>query len=93
MKTKIYDYQKEQIKYATKQLLYWMGNTAKELKEGNGAMAHHDLTNALQYAFDLAVAQQTTKAMNGFQDLDIDYNKIYADSVKYANQQIESENK
>lgn len=93
MTTKINDYQKEQIEYATKQLLYWMGNTAKELKAGNGFMAHHDLTNALRYAFDLAVAQQTTKVMNGFQDLDIDYNKIYADSVKYANQQIESENK
>lgn len=92
-KTQIADYQKEQIEYATKQLLYWMGNTAKELKEGNGVMAHHDLTNALRFAFDLALAQQTAKAVNGFGELDLDYNKIYADSVIYAQKEIESENK
>lgn len=93
MTTKINDYQKEQIEYHTKQIMYWMKAAIEEIKAGSGVMAHHDLTNALRYAFDLAIAQQTTKAMYGFQDLDIDYNKIYENAVEYANKEIESENK
>lgn len=92
-KIKVDEYNEQSIKHSTTQILYWMANAAKEMKEGDGAMAHHALTNALRYAFDLSRYQQTVKAMNGFGELDLDFAKIYADCMLEAKAQIEEENK
>lgn len=88
MTTKIYDYDSHNIESETKQILYWMADTAKCLQEGKARFAITSLSNALQHIAELAITQNKLYIENGYQAPELDYKKIYEEALIKAKKEI-----